>query len=222
MRHKIAGNKLSRNQSLRKATVRDIAKATLIQQRIKTTLAKAKEARKTVDKLITLGKKGTLADKRRAFAILCDHKIVSNLFNKTSPRFQNRAGGYTRIIQLGNRRGDNAKLALLELTEIEEVVKTPPKPKTKKAAKSVAKDSAETKAGKEVASKEAVDFSKVSEGQGAKATSTSEITSKEKKAPVKEAKKSTPAQQSESTKEKPKKDAKKGGGLRNIFRRKAT
>ncbi|MCA9400618.1 MAG: 50S ribosomal protein L17, partial [Candidatus Omnitrophica bacterium] len=70
MRHGIAGNKLNRNRSLRKATIRDIAKAALLKQRIQTTTAKAKEARKMVDKLITMGKKGTLADKRRAFAIL--------------------------------------------------------------------------------------------------------------------------------------------------------
>lgn len=127
MRHGIAGNKLSRNSSLRKATVRDLAKATLIKQRICTTEAKAKEARKLVDQLITLGKHGTLADKRRAFAILCDHRIVSDLFNKTSPRFKDRVGGYTRIIHLGNRRGDNARLALLELTEKAEVIVTKPK-----------------------------------------------------------------------------------------------
>jgi len=127
MRHKIAGNTLSRNSSLRKATVRDIAKATIISQRICTTHAKAKEARKLVDKLITLGKNGALADKRRAFAILCDHKLVSTLFSKTSPRFKNRVGGYTRIIPLGNRRGDNARLAFLELTEKEEIVVSKPK-----------------------------------------------------------------------------------------------
>ena len=127
MRHGIAGNKLSRNSSLRKATVRDIAKATLVRQRICTTHAKAKEARKLVDKLITLGKKGALADKRRAFAILCDHRLVSALFTKTSPRFKNRVGGYTRIIPLGNRRGDNAKLVFLELTEKEEMIISKPK-----------------------------------------------------------------------------------------------
>jgi large subunit ribosomal protein L17 len=126
MRHGIAGNKLSRNSSLRKATVRDIAKATLIRQRICTTQAKAKEARKLVDKLITLGKSGSLADKRRAFAILCDHKLVSNLFSKTSSRFKKRSGGYTRIIPLGNRRGDNARLAFLELTEKEEIIVSKP------------------------------------------------------------------------------------------------
>lgn len=133
MRHGIAGNKLSRNSSLRKATVRDIAKATIIKQRICTTRAKAKEARKLVDKLITLGKKGALADKRRAFAILCDHKLVSSLFSKTSPRFKNRVGGYTRIIPLGNRRGDNAQLVFLELTEKEEIIIS--KPKSTAAAK---------------------------------------------------------------------------------------
>ena len=122
MRHGIAGNRLSRNSSLRKATVRDLAKATLIDQRICTTKAKAKEARRLVEKLITLGKKGTLADKRRAFSILCDHGLVSELFNQTAPRFKSRVGGYTRIITLGNRRGDNAQLAFLELTEKKEVV----------------------------------------------------------------------------------------------------
>jgi large subunit ribosomal protein L17 len=122
MRHGIAGNKLGRNQSLRKATVRDIAKATLIQERICTTKAKAKEARKLVDRLITLGKKGTLAGRRKAFAILCDHTLVSRLFTTTAPRFTTRAGGYTRIIPLANRRGDNAELAYLELTEKSEVV----------------------------------------------------------------------------------------------------
>ena len=127
MRHGIAGNRFGRNSSLRKATVRDLAKATLIQQRICTTEAKAKEARKLVDKLITLGKKGTLPAKRRAFAILCDHKIVSDLFGKTSPRFKNRVGGYTRIIKLGTRRGDNAALAYLELTEKEIIIVSKPK-----------------------------------------------------------------------------------------------
>ncbi len=127
MRHNIAGNRLSRNSTLRKATVRDLAKATLLKERIQTTKARAKEARKLVDKLITMGKSGTLADKRRAFAILCNHGIVSDLFTKTAPRFKNRVGGYTRIIPLGNRRGDNAELVLLELTEKEVVAIKAPK-----------------------------------------------------------------------------------------------
>ena len=117
MRHKIAGNRLSRNQSLRKATLRDLAKATLIDQRICTTRAKAKEARRLIEKLITLGKKDTLAARRRAFAILCDHALVSSLFKETAPRFRNRLGGYTRIIPFIKRIGDNADMVFLELTE---------------------------------------------------------------------------------------------------------
>ena len=131
MRHGIAGNKLGRNQTLRKATIRDLAKATLKHQRICTTKAKAKEARKMVDKLITLGKKGELAHKRRAFAILCDHKLVSELFNTIAPRFKERAGGYTRIIPYTFRKGDNAEQAFLELTEKPEVIVSEPKTKEK-------------------------------------------------------------------------------------------
>lgn len=122
MRHRIAGKKLGRKPAHRRATIRDIAKAALICQRICTTKVKAKEARKLVDNLITLGKGGTLAHRRRAFAILCDHKIVKELFDETAPRFRNRIGGYTRVIPLGTRRGDNAQLAFLELTEKKEIV----------------------------------------------------------------------------------------------------
>jgi len=158
MRHNIAGNKLSRNQTLRKATVRDLAKATLIRQRIMTTKAKAKEARKLVDKLITLGKGGTLAHKRRAFSILTDHELVSRLFNRTSPLFKNRMGGYTRIIQLGNRNGDNAHMVFLELTEKEEVVVS--QPKSTAAAK---KDKVNAKEPKEAKVKKAKEEPKAKE-----------------------------------------------------------
>ena len=137
MRHGISGNRLSRNSSLRKATMRDIAKATLIEERICTTEAKAKEARKLVDKLITLAKKGTLADKRRAFAVLCNHKLVSELFSDVAPRFKERKGGYSRIIHLGTRRGDNAKLVYLELTEKKEIIISKTKSKASSNKKGV-------------------------------------------------------------------------------------
>jgi len=120
MRHFVAGNRLGRKSSWRKATIRDIARAALERQRICTTKAKAKEARKMVDRLITLGKKGQLVHKRRAFAILGDHQLVSELFRRTAPRFKNRNGGYTRIIPLSLRRGDNAQLVYLEITEKDE------------------------------------------------------------------------------------------------------
>ncbi|HLD69356.1 MAG TPA: 50S ribosomal protein L17 [Candidatus Omnitrophota bacterium] len=122
MRHQKARTRLNRNSTLLKATMRDMAKSVLIQQRICTTKPKAKEARKLVDRLITLGKKGTLAAKRRAFAVLCDHDLVSRLFNSIAVRFNSRQGGYTRIIPLGHRRGDNAQLAYLELTEKDKVI----------------------------------------------------------------------------------------------------
>ncbi len=117
MRHGKSGNRLSRNRSLRAATMRDMAISVLLQERICTTRAKAKEARKFIEKLITLGKKDTLAARRSAFAILCDHGLVSKLFSETAPRFKSRQGGYTRIIPYMQRAGDNAELAFLELTE---------------------------------------------------------------------------------------------------------
>ncbi len=135
MRHGMAGNRLGRSSSLRKATLRDLAKATLIHQRICTTKAKAKEARKLVDRLITLGKRGTLSSHRRAFAILCDHQLVSDLFKNTAPRFKNRPGGYTRIIPLSLRQGDGAQLAYLELTEKTEVIVSSPKTSSKAKVK---------------------------------------------------------------------------------------
>lgn len=136
----MSGNKLGRNQTLRKATIRDLARATLIEQRICTTKAKAKEARKLVDRLITLGKKGTLAGKRKAFSILTDHSLVSDLFNTIAVRFKARNGGYTRIIPFTRRRGDNAELAFLELTEKDQVIISNSKTETvKKEAKTTGK-----------------------------------------------------------------------------------
>ena len=136
MRHGMAGNKFGRNQMLRKATVRDLVKATLLHQRIRTTRAKAVEARKLVDKIITMGKENTLAAKRRAFAILCDHKLVSALFNTIALRFKNRQGGYTRIIKFAvNRPGDNAEMVLLELTEKDLATFKPTQAKEKEGTK---------------------------------------------------------------------------------------
>jgi len=145
MRHGLTGNRLSRNRSLRKATLRDMARAILVQERICTTRAKAKEARKFIEKLITLGKKDTLAARRAAFAILCDHTMVSDLFTKTAPRFKTRKGGYTRIIPYIQRAGDNAELAFLELTEkSKEIITGQKRVKLEKEAKDAKKDAADT------------------------------------------------------------------------------
>lgn len=118
MRHRNAYKRLGRNSSLRKATIRDLAKSVLLHQSIKTTELKAKEARRLVDRLITWGKRGDLSAKRLAYSVLCDHNLVSLLFNDIAPRFKDRNGGYTRVIKWIARRGDNAQGAILELTEL--------------------------------------------------------------------------------------------------------
>ena len=168
MRHRVDGNRLGRFSSLRAVTIRDIAKATLLHQRIKTTKARAKQAWRLVEKLISLGKKNTLAAKRRAFSVLCDHQLVSDLFNKIAVRFKNRIGGYTRILSLAERRGDNAFLVYLELTE-KEIVE--PKPKTKEA-KSKSKEelpSTKKESVKEESKKPAVEMKKEQSSHAEKA-----------------------------------------------------
>ena len=127
MRHKKANLQLNRFTSWRKATLSSMARSLLIHQSIKTTKVKARAVKPLIDKLISLGKKNTLAAKRRAYAILCDHRLVSLLFNEIAPRFNKRASGYTRILNLGTRRGDNASLVVLELTEIKEKKRKHPK-----------------------------------------------------------------------------------------------
>ena len=103
-------------------------------QQITTTLQKAKEAKKLADRVITLGKKDSLHARRQVFSFLQDHDLTSKLFKEVAPRFKNRAGGYTRILQLQRRKGDGAQLALLELTEKEIKIKEV-KPKKEKEHK---------------------------------------------------------------------------------------
>ncbi len=118
MRHKNKKLLLNRFTSWRKATLISLSKALIVNQSIRTTLAKAKAAQVEVEKLITTAKKNTLSARRDAYAILGDHNMVKQLFNEITPRFKERLGGYTRIIRLGSRRGDNAEVVILELTEI--------------------------------------------------------------------------------------------------------
>lgn len=102
---------------------------------MQTTLAKAKEAQRLTERLITLGKEGSLSARRRAQSILNDPPGVRKLFAEIAPRFQNRAGGYTRILHYGNRHGDGAKMAWIELVELGIQIKEKSKPKTAKEAK---------------------------------------------------------------------------------------
>lgn len=117
MRHRNAGRKFGRNQAHRKAMFRSMASSLLVHGRIETTVEKAKEVRPIVEKLITLGRTDNLASRRRAAAYLRGKEPVQALFEVVSPRFMNRPGGYTRILQTRNRPGDAASMAILELVE---------------------------------------------------------------------------------------------------------
>jgi large subunit ribosomal protein L17 len=117
MRHKLSGRQLSRNASHRHALMRNMATALLRHETIRTTLPKAKELRRVVEPLITLGKADSEANRRLAFARLRDATIVTKLFGDLGPRFRARAGGYTRILRMVPRAGDSAPMALMQLVD---------------------------------------------------------------------------------------------------------
>ncbi len=117
MRHKVAGRKLNVTTSHRKAMFSNMAAALIKHEQIKTTLPKAKEIRSVVEKLITLGKKGGLANRRRAFAMLRDNEMVTKLFDVLAKRYAKRNGGYTRVLKAGVRYGDAASMAMIELVD---------------------------------------------------------------------------------------------------------
>jgi large subunit ribosomal protein L17 len=121
MRHRHGLRKLNRTSSHRLAMLRNMTVSLLRHEAIKTTVPKAKELRKVVEPIITLGKNPSLANKRLAFARLRDREIVQKLFADIGPRFANRNGGYTRILKMGFRVGDNAPMAFVELTDRPEV-----------------------------------------------------------------------------------------------------
>jgi large subunit ribosomal protein L17 len=140
MRHQLSGRQLSRNSSHRKALMRNMAAALLRHETIRTTLPKAKELRRVVEPLITLGKSDNLAARRRAFAQLRDDAIVTKLFEDLGPRFKTRAGGYTRILRMDPRAGDSAPMALMQLVDkaAEAAPAEEPKPVAKRARKKAA------------------------------------------------------------------------------------
>ncbi len=137
MKHRIKGRKLSRNSAHRKALFRNLSIALLTNEVIKTTLPKAKELRPIVEKVITLAKKDTLANRRLAISILGNQEIADKLFKEIGPRVSKRNGGYTRIMKFGFRVGDKAPMALMELVDrvVAEQVEAAEKPK-KSAKKS--------------------------------------------------------------------------------------
>lgn len=119
MRHRLSHRKLNRTSSHRQALLRNLSNALLKHEAIKTTLPKAKELRKVVEPLITLGKKPSLANRRLAFDRLRDRDMVVKLFDDLGPRFMQRPGGYIRILKFGFRQGDNAPMAYVELVDRE-------------------------------------------------------------------------------------------------------
>jgi len=123
MRHRMKGRKFSRSSSHRKAMLQNLAAALLKHEQIKTTLPKAKDLRRVVDRLITLGKRGDLHARRLAAARLPDDKVVAKLFETLGPRYAERNGGYTRVIRAGFRYGDAAPMAVIELVDRDEDAK---------------------------------------------------------------------------------------------------
>ena len=117
MRHRSGARKLNRTSSHRKAMFSNMAVSLLTHEQIKTTLPKAKELRRVADKMITLGKRGTLHTRRQAFSYLRDDAAVSKLFGALAERYKERGGGYTRVLKAGFRYGDNAPMAFIELVD---------------------------------------------------------------------------------------------------------
>jgi large subunit ribosomal protein L17 len=117
MRHKLSGRKLGRPAAHRWSLYRNLVTDLLNYEKISTTLPKAKEARSLADKMITLGKEGSLASRRRALAFIFDEKVVDKVFDVYAPRYKSRPGGYTRVLKLGPREGDKAPMALIQMVE---------------------------------------------------------------------------------------------------------
>jgi len=142
MRHRKTVAKLNRTASHRKAMLSNLATQLFEHKKIRTTQAKAKATRSVAERLITFAKKGDLASRRQVLKTVRDKKVVKELFEEVAPTFENRNGGYTRIVKLGKRHGDGAELAFLELIGFEGIRKE----KKDKASK---KDTKKKKAGKE-------------------------------------------------------------------------
>lgn len=136
MRHRVDGRLFGRTANQRKALLRGIVSSLIEHQRIETTLAKAKEAKKIAEKIITLGIRGDLHAKRLALSYIPNRAVISKLFNEIAQRFSGRNGGYLRMVQTRNRVNDGAPMAVLEFVDYEEVKK----PKEAKKAKTKEKE----------------------------------------------------------------------------------
>jgi large subunit ribosomal protein L17 len=196
MRHQLSGRQLSRNAPHRLAMLRNMAASLLRHETIRTTVPKAKELRRVVEPLITLGKDDSDANRRRAFSQLRDAEVVVKLFENLGPRFKTRPGGYTRILRMDPRPGDAAPMALMQLldqpaaaadeatTEAEAPAKKKAAPKKKAASKRVSKKT--VKSAEERAAKKAK-AEKKAEVKAKKVEAKSQAKSQKKAAPKKKA-----------------------------------
>ena len=123
MKHSVKNKKLNKTSSHRKAMFMNLSNALIKHEQITTTLVKAKELKRFIEKIITLGKKGDLISRRKAISILQELKMVKKVFDVLADRYKTRSGGYTRIIKLGNRFGDNAPTAVIEFVDRDENAK---------------------------------------------------------------------------------------------------
>jgi large subunit ribosomal protein L17 len=134
MRHQVKKGALGRNTAHRRALLRNLVTSFLERERVRTTLAKARSVRPVAEKMITLGKRGTLHARRQALSYLTKEAAARKLFDDLGPRYKERPGGYTRIVKLGSRPGDGASMAMLELVGAEFKAKVKKKKDAKKPA----------------------------------------------------------------------------------------
>jgi len=151
-RHANAGRKLSRNTSHRKALLDNLVRAVILNESIRTTTPKAKEARRLVERVITKARENTLASRRVVHKTVRDQAALAKLFQSIGPRFKERPGGYTRLVHVENRVGDNAPMAILELVEKSEKAEPDKKPASEK--KAAAKETGDQGAGDKKSAKQ--------------------------------------------------------------------
>ncbi|MEA1972599.1 MAG: 50S ribosomal protein L17 [Candidatus Cloacimonadota bacterium] len=119
MRHRVKGRKFGRERAHRKALLNNLVKSLITHERLNTTVAKAKEMRSLIERMITYSKKGTVHHRRLAYKTLQNRDLVAKLFNDLAPRFKDREGGYTRVLKAGFRKGDSAEMAYIEFVDFD-------------------------------------------------------------------------------------------------------
>jgi len=199
MKHRVAGRKLGRSGEHRLAMLRNLSTALFEREKITTTLAKAKELRPFAERLVTLSKRETLHARRMVLRHIHDRRVVGKLFDSLSARFAQRPGGYTRIIKLGPRRGDNAEMAIIELVGAADAAGAKPDAKAEKSKKGKATKKKAPRAEAKAESAEPT-------------TRKAKAPARKKAAPKKTAKSATPSAPKKKAKTATKRGSSKSGG----------